>query len=63
MKKVKKDSLLKCGVWIKEQQGSITIGSLDKNDENIMTIPEKLNSKIIKFENDMIEALYGDKQK
>ncbi len=61
MKRVKKDSLLKRGVWIKEQQGSLTIGSLDENDENVMIIPETLSLKIIEVENDMIEALYGDK--
>jgi hypothetical protein len=62
MKKIKKDTLFKRGIWIKEQQGSLTIGSLDNNEESVMIIPDKLSSKIFEFENDMIEALYGEKK-
>lgn len=60
MKKVKKETLFKTGIWIKEQQGYLTIGSLDANDESVMIIPDKLGSKIFEFENEMIEALYGE---
>jgi len=60
MKKVKKDTFFKTGIWIKEQQGCLTIGSLDSNDKGIMVIPDKLRSKIFEFENEMIEALYGE---
>ncbi|MBU2453325.1 MAG: hypothetical protein KJ668_08430, partial [Proteobacteria bacterium] len=60
MKKVSQDPLFKKGVWIKEQQGNLTIGSLDKNDETVMVIPDHLSLKILEFENDMIEALYGE---
>ncbi|MCP3874791.1 MAG: hypothetical protein GY699_16770 [Desulfobacteraceae bacterium] len=55
-----KDHIFKKGVWIKEQQGSLTIGSLDKNDKSVMVISDKLSSKIFEFENDMIDALYGE---
>ena len=46
MKKIKKKAVLKTGVWIKEQQGQLTIGSLDKNSPEIMIIPDQLSSKI-----------------
>lgn len=60
MKKIKKNTVLKTGVWIKEQQGQLTIGSLDKNSPEIMIVPDQLSSKIFEFEKDMMEALYGD---
>jgi len=62
MNKVRKDTLFKKGVWIREQQGVLTMGSLDENDESTMVIPEELSQKILKFENEMIEALYGEKK-
>lgn len=60
MEKVRKDPLFKKGVWIKEQQGILTIGSLDENDKTVMVIPDDLSAKIQAFEDDMIEALYGE---
>lgn len=59
MGKNKKDSLFKNGVWIKEQQGVLTIGTLDTKNKDIMVVPDSLTSKIVEFENDMIEAIYG----
>lgn len=53
-------ALLKKGVWIKEQQGSLTIGSLDETGKNVMVIPDALSSQLFAFEDDMIEALYGE---
>ena len=59
----KKDvSLFKNGVWIKEQQGLLTMGSLEDSDQKEMVLPDELSAKIFEFENDMIEALYGDKK-
>lgn len=60
MKKIKKNTVLKTGIWIKEQQGQLTIGSLDENSPEVMIVPDQLSSKIFEFEKDMLEALYGD---
>ncbi|OFZ67920.1 MAG: hypothetical protein A2328_11970 [Bdellovibrionales bacterium RIFOXYB2_FULL_36_6] len=60
MKKIKKNTVLKTGIWIKEQQGQLTIGSLDKDSPEIMIVPDQLSSKIFEFEKDMMDALYGD---
>lgn len=60
MKKIKKNTVLKTGIWIKEQQGQLTIGSLDKNSPEVMIVPDQLSLKIFEFEKDMLEALYGD---
>lgn len=60
MKNIKKNTGLKTGIWIKEQQGQLTIGSLDKKQPEVMIIPDQLSSKIFEFEKDMIEALYGE---
>nr|NJM01620.1 hypothetical protein [Desulfobacula sp.] len=60
MKKIKMDTILKTGIWIKEQQGQLTIGSLDKNNPEVMIVPDQLSSKIFEFEKDMMKALYGD---
>lgn len=59
MKESKDQALFKKGVWIKEQQGTLTMGALD-DESSTMVIPDTLSSKIFEFENDMIEALYGD---
>ena len=53
--------LFKKGIWIKEQQGNLTIGSLDKTEKDIKIIPEQLKKVLIDFENDMLEALYGER--
>ncbi len=60
MKNLKETPIFKSGVWIKEQHGKLTIGSLDENDEKVMVIPDNLRSNILEFESDMIEALYGE---
>ncbi len=60
MKKTKEDTALKTGIWIKEQQGQLTIGSLDKGHQEVMIVPDQLSSKIFEFEKEMIEALYGE---
>ena len=59
MNKQNNRSLFKAGVWIKEQQGELTLGSLDDDSQTVI-IPESLSSKIFEFENDMIQALYGE---
>jgi len=60
MEKIKNNALLKKGIWIKEQQGNLTIGSLDETDKSVVVIPDELSSKLLAFENDMIDALYGE---
>lgn len=60
MKKIKIDTVLKTGIWIKEQQGQLTIGSLDKNDPEVMVISDQLSLKLFEFEKDMMEAMYGE---
>lgn len=59
MKEQNKQPLFKAGIWIKEQQGELTVGSLG-DDTQAMVIPESLSEKIFEFENDMIQALYGE---
>ena len=60
---MKKASLFKNGIWIKEQQGQFTVGSLNENDPAIMVIPDALSLKILEFETDMMDALYGEHKK
>lgn len=59
----KEKKLFKKGIWIKEQQGILTMGSLDRNSKDIMVIPDELSSKLLKIEFDMVEALYGENKK
>ncbi len=60
MKKTKENTALKTGIWIKEQQGQLTIGSLDENNPDVMIVPDELSSKLFEFEKDMMDALYGE---
>lgn len=60
MEKSTKDPIFKKGIWIKEQQGVLTIGSLDEHEKKIMVIPEELSSKIFAFEEDVLDAMYGE---
>ncbi|MFH2061026.1 MAG: hypothetical protein ABIJ59_19315 [Pseudomonadota bacterium] len=46
MKKVENDSFFKKGIWIKEQQGNLTIGSLDKNDTSVKIISDDLKKTL-----------------
>ncbi len=62
MKKHTRDPLFKKGIWIKEQQGSLTMGSLEDNDDSQIVLPDDLCTRIFEFENDMVEALYGDEK-
>ncbi len=63
MEKSTKDPIFKKGIWIKEQQGVLTIGSLDKQEKEIMMIPEELSSKIFAFEEEVLDAMYGENMK
>lgn len=56
----KETEIFKKGIWIKEFQGVLTVGSLDKKNTDIMIIPDELSAKLQNFESDMIEALYGE---
>lgn len=56
----KKTEIFKNGIWLKEQQGVLTVGSLDKNNTDVMVLSEEITAKLHAFEEDMIEALYGE---
>nr|WP_320193798.1 hypothetical protein [uncultured Desulfobacter sp.] len=59
----KETEIFKKGIWIKELQGILTVGSLDKKNKDIMIIPDELSAKLQNFESDMIDALYGESRK
>ncbi len=61
MKKTEQHSFFKRGIWIKEQQGALTMGTLGDDAETVV-IPNALGSKIFEFENDMIDAIYGEEK-
>lgn len=56
-----KKSLLKKGIWIQEQQGVLTMGSLDPEDIKVVELSPELTATIAQFEQDMTDALYGDR--
>lgn len=60
MDEINHDLLFKKGIWIKEQNGTMTLGSLDQKDSTITIIPETLAATLHRFENDIIDALYGE---
>lgn len=55
--------IFKKGIWIKEQQGVLTVGSLEGKNTDVMVISDELSAKIQAFESDIIEALYGENRK
>lgn len=63
MKKNNSTPLLKDGVWIKEQQGFLTMGSLNETEDEVMIVPEELSAQIAEFEEAMMDALYGEDKK
>lgn len=56
----KEKPLFEKGIWIKEQQGVLTMGSLDRQNKNVMVVSDELRDKMHAFETDMVDALYGD---
>jgi len=57
----KKDKpIFQKGIWIKEQQGVLTMGSLDRNNKDVMVVSDELRSKLQAFETEMVDALYGE---
>lgn len=54
----KNKSALKNGVWIKEQNGILTMGVLGEKDSSF-EMSEKLSNEIMAMEDDIEEALYG----
>nr|WP_320013668.1 hypothetical protein [uncultured Desulfobacter sp.] len=56
----KETEIFKKGIWIKEQQGVLTVGSLDKKNTDVMVVPDELSTRLKSFESDMMEALYGE---
>lgn len=61
MSKNDKKSLLKRGLWIQARQGVLTMGSLDPEDTRVVELSEELTATISQFEQDMTDALYGDR--
>ena len=59
MDKAKQDPLFKQGIWIKEQQGMLTMGAIGRPDNETIVIPDELGTKIFAFEKEMMDALYG----
>ncbi|WP_022668820.1 hypothetical protein [Desulfospira joergensenii] len=59
MDKANQDSGFKKGVWIKEQQGMLTMGAIDGPDKEAMIVPDELCTRIFAFEEEMMSALYG----
>lgn len=41
--------LFKKGIWIKEQQGSLTMGSLEDDTQPVMKVPDDLCERIYAF--------------
>lgn len=60
MNKPNQDPLFKRGIWIKEQQGMLTMGAIGGSDKESMVIPDELSAKIFTFEEEMMDALYGE---
>ncbi len=56
----KETEIFKKGIWIKEQQGILTVGSLDKRNTDIMVVSDELSTRLHTFESDIIEALYKE---
>ena len=52
--------LFKKGIWIKEQQGVLTMGSLDRLNKDVMVVSDDLKDTLHAFESDMVDALYGE---
>ncbi len=57
---MKKKDLLKNGLWIQKQHGVLTMGSLDETDAVAVELSPELSQAITGFEQDMIEAMYGE---
>lgn len=55
----KKTPLIQKGIWIKEQNGVLTMGTLDQENGEAVKLPEKLTETIFAIEDEMMEALYG----
>lgn len=53
-----KKTILKNGIWIKEQNGMLTMGLLDKDDFQV-EIGEKTSLQLFALELEMQEALFG----
>ena len=60
MNRAKQDPLFKRGIWIKEQQGMLTMGTIGGSEQETMVIPDDLGSKIVAFEKEMMDALFGN---
>ena len=52
--------IFKKGIWMKEQQGVLTVGSLDEKNTDVMVVPDELSAKLQAFESAMMDALYGE---
>jgi len=61
MEEKKKKSLLKNGIWIQEQQGVLTMGTIGGDDSTVVELSPGVAATIFELEHDMMDALYGDK--
>ena len=59
----KETEIFKKGIWIKEQQGVLTVGSLDKGNTDVMVVSDELSARLQIVGSDMVEALYGKNRK
>lgn len=60
MKNKIKSTIFKAGIWIKEQQGRLTMGGMGSDAGDTIVVPNDLCDKLFDFEDEMIEALYGE---
>ncbi|PID78179.1 MAG: hypothetical protein CSB21_01765 [Deltaproteobacteria bacterium] len=56
----KRDDLLNHGIWIKEQNGVLTMGSLDEDDHSAVILNDSLEKTFIAMGNEIAEALWGE---
>ena len=52
--------LIEKGIWIQEQNGVLTMGTLDRENGEEVVLPEKLAETIFALEDEMMGALYGE---
>ena len=60
MPEKKGSPLIEKGIWIQEQNGVLTMGTLDRENGEEVVLPEKLSETIFALEDEMMEALYGE---
>ena len=51
--------LIEKGIWIQEQNGVLTMGTLAQESSEKVVLPDKLADTIFALEDEMMDALYG----